>query len=66
MPLAEVVLPAAAHRIYLEFIDAGEYGLAIEVAVEALPSPPTAPTDELRSGLAAAAAIIDSAQSGAE
>ena len=51
VPLAEAVLPAAVCTWYLEYLDVGEYGLAVEAAAEALPSPRTAAGERLRLAL---------------
>lgn len=51
LPLAEVALPPSAYRWYAEFVDVGEYGLAVETAVEALPSEGPASAESLRVGL---------------
>ena len=50
-PLAETVLAADAYKWFVEFIDAGEYGLAVGVAAKALPSARTVPAETLRFGL---------------
>ena len=58
LPLAEVTLPPSACQFYAEFLDVGEYGLAVETAAEALPSQRTTSTDSLRAGLAEVAEIM--------
>jgi len=37
-PLAEAVLPPEPFRWFMEYLDAGEYGLAVEVASEEMPA----------------------------
>jgi hypothetical protein len=37
IPLAESVLSTEVLNWYMEYLDAGEYGLAVEVAAEGLP-----------------------------
>jgi hypothetical protein len=52
-------VPGAAVASYLEFLDAGEYGLAVESATEALPERRSSRGDLLQSGLGAVAAMMD-------
>jgi hypothetical protein len=51
-PLAESVLAPDPYRWFTEYLDAGEYGLAVEVASEEMPTGDSSePTRELASGL---------------
>src|ERR1700723_3326959 len=59
VPLVRAVVPEAAVASYLAFLDAGEYGLAVESATEALPERRSSRGDLLLSGLAAIAAMMD-------
>jgi hypothetical protein len=59
VPLVRAVVPGAAVASYLEFLDAGEYGLAVESATEALPERRSSRGDLLQSGLGAVAAMMD-------
>jgi hypothetical protein len=59
VPLLQVVVPEGVGAFYVEFLDAGEYGLAVESAAEALPEGRSSRGDLLQSGLAAVAAMMD-------
>ena len=51
-PLAEAVLPPEPQRWISEYLDAGEYGLAVEVASEEMPTGDSSPeARDLASGL---------------
>jgi hypothetical protein len=58
-PLAQTQLAAEPYGWFREYLDAGEYGLAVEVASEGLP-PEDASTGarELRAGLLAEAELM--------
>ncbi len=58
VPRAQAVLTPDAFRVYLEFLNRGEYGRAVETAAEALSSEPGVPADQLRPGLEAAADVM--------
>jgi hypothetical protein len=52
VPLAESVLPPDPLGWILEYLDGGEYGLAVEVASEAMPTEDSSPeARELAAGL---------------
>lgn len=52
IPLAESVLPPEPYRWVLEYLDDGEYGLAVEVASEEMPDGDASPeARQLASGL---------------
>ncbi|MGH2943714.1 MAG: hypothetical protein ACRDLN_13170 [Solirubrobacteraceae bacterium] len=58
-PGAKRVLPAEPYRWFLEYVDAGEYGLAVEVASESLPEEASTPeVRELAGGLLREAEIM--------
>lgn len=51
-PLAETVLGPDPFQWFIEYLDAGEYGLAVQVASEEIPEgAPSAATRKLTSGL---------------
>jgi len=58
-PLAASVLPPQALTWFTDYLDAGEYGLAVEVASEQLPRDDVSPAArELASGLLREAEIM--------
>jgi hypothetical protein len=59
VPLVRAVLPEADVAFYLGFLDAGEYGLAVECATGALPKRRSSRGDLLQSGLGAVAAMME-------
>src|SRR6202034_3130456 len=59
VPLVRAVFPEAAAASYLEFLDAAEFGPAVETASEALPERRSSRWDLLQSGLGAVAAMMD-------
>jgi hypothetical protein len=58
-PQARAVLPPDPYRWFMEYVDAGEYGLAVEVASEELPEGNDAPaTREFAAGLLREAEVM--------
>jgi hypothetical protein len=58
-PLAESVLAPEPYRWFMEYLDAGEYGLAVEVAAEEIPTGDSSETArELSSGLLREAVLM--------
>jgi hypothetical protein len=58
VPLVRSVVPGAAVASYLGCLDAGEYGLAVETATEAVPERRSSRGDLLQAGLGAVAAMM--------
>jgi hypothetical protein len=59
LPQAEAVLPPEPYGWVLEYLDAGEYGLAVEVASEEMPERDVSPeARELASGLLREAELV--------